>query len=116
MMYRVMDAIQVLPGVTYCTSRKPDDILILVCMHVPVFAGQMISFETVAMKYHDADAAYSPRDVHPNRCYWKEYPDTKKRFVLCIRVFAFFGEEVDGYESLGELHRLPVYIGITLPV
>ncbi len=46
--------------------------------------------------------SYTVAHVKPNQCFWKEYPDNKKRFALCIRVFAVFGQGIDGYETVGE--------------
>ncbi len=69
------------------------------------FSGQIISVETVRCRDLDPDNIYVTGHVKPNNCFWKEYPDTKKRFALCIRVYALFGQGMEGYESIGK-HRM----------
>jgi len=69
--------------------------------------GQILSIESIKIKCPDADSAYSPNSVNPNRCFWKEYPDTTRRYVLCARVYALFGKELPGYESIGYQDFIP---------
>ncbi len=57
--------------------------------------------ETVRCRDLDPDNIYVTGHVKPNNCFWKEYPDSKKRFALCIRVYALFGQGMEGYESIG---------------
>ena len=64
-------------------------------------SGQIISVETVRCRDLDPDNIYVTGHVKPNNCFWKEYPDSKKRFALCIRVYALFGQGMEGYESIG---------------
>ena len=63
--------------------------------------------ETVRCRDVDPDMSYTVAHIKPNQCFWKEYPDSKKRFAFCIRVFAVFGQGIDGYETVGEW-QLPV--------
>ena len=72
------------------------------------FIGRIVSVETIRVKYPEPDGPYSPTHVNHNKCFWKEYPDTDKRFILCIRVYALFGQDLPGYESIG-MYMVLVY-------